>query len=81
MQAGLTDPGLDSVAIRSDIGGRLDRISTEQLSRPAKQCAYFVQLLLQPRISHSLTLPRLVYSHNSPPRPKPVGRHLEPVKE
>jgi hypothetical protein len=63
---GLTDPGLDGVSIRSDIGGWLDRISTEQLSRAAKQCAYFVQLLLQPGISHGLTLPRVGYSYNSP---------------
>ena len=57
-ERGLADPGLDGVAIRSDIGGRLDRIGAEQLSRPAKQRAYFIQLLLQPGISHTLTLPR-----------------------
>ena len=45
---GLADPGLDGVSIRGDIGGRLDRIDAEQLSRPAKQRAYFIQLLLQP---------------------------------
>jgi hypothetical protein len=65
--APLADPGLDGVAIRSDIGGRFDGIDAEQLSRPAKQCAYFVQLLLQPGISHMVKLPRLSYSHNSPP--------------
>jgi hypothetical protein len=64
-ERGLADPGLNSVSIRSDIGGRLDRIGTEQLSRPTKQCAYLVQLLLQPRISHTPTLPRLGYSDNS----------------
>ena len=46
--AGLTDPGLDGVSIRGDIGGWLDGIGAEQLSRPAKQRAYFIQLLLQP---------------------------------
>jgi hypothetical protein len=61
----LTDPGLDCVAVRSDIGGRLDRICAEQLSRSAKQCAHFVQLLLQPGISHALKLPTSSYSHNS----------------
>jgi hypothetical protein len=30
------------------MGWRLDRIGAEQLSRPAKQGAYFIQLLLQP---------------------------------
>jgi hypothetical protein len=64
-ERGLTDPGLNSVSIRGDIGGRLDRIGTEQLSRPTKQCAYLIQLLLQPGISHTLTLLRLGYSHNS----------------
>jgi hypothetical protein len=64
-QRGLADPGLHSVSIRSDIGGRLDRIGAEQLSRPTKQCAYLIQLLLQPGISHMLTLLRLGYSHNS----------------
>ena len=64
-ERGLADPGLNSVSIRSDIGGRLDRIGAKQLSGPAKQCAYLIQLLLQPRISHTLTLPRLGYSHNS----------------
>jgi len=64
--APLADPGLDGVAIRSDIGGRLDRICSEQLSRPAKQCTQFVKLLLQPGISHLLKLPRPSYSHNSP---------------
>jgi hypothetical protein len=44
----LTDPGLDGVAIWGDIGGGLDRIGAEQLSRPTQQCAYFIQLLLQP---------------------------------
>jgi hypothetical protein len=71
-RAFLADPGLDSVAIRSDIGGRLDRICAEQLSRPAKQCAHFVQLLLQPGISHTLKLPTPSYSHNSP-----LGRNTE----
>jgi hypothetical protein len=71
---GLTDPGLDGVSIRSNIGRRLDRIGAEQLSRPTKQCAYFVQLLLQPGISHTLTLPRRGYSHNSLQSPKHVGR-------
>jgi hypothetical protein len=64
-ERGLADPGLNSVSIRSDIGGRLDRIGAEQLSRPTKQCAYLIQLLLQPGISHMLTLLRLGYSHNS----------------
>ena len=64
-ERGLADPGLNSVSIRSDIGGRLDRIGAEQLSRPTKQCAYLIQLLLQPGISHILTLLRLGYSHNS----------------
>lgn len=62
----LADPGLDGVAIRSDIAGRLNRICAEQLARPAKQCAYFVQLLLEPGISHMLKLLRPGYSHNSP---------------
>jgi hypothetical protein len=53
----LADPGLDGITIRNDIGRRLDGIATEQLSGPVKQCPYFVQLLLQPRISHALTLP------------------------
>jgi hypothetical protein len=66
--APLADPGLHGVAIRSDIGRRLDRIDAEQLSRPAKQCSYFVQLLLQPGISHMVKLPRPSYSHNSPPQ-------------
>jgi hypothetical protein len=70
---GLTDPGLDGVSIRSEISGGLDRIGAEQLSRPTKQCAYFVQLLLQPGISHTLTLPTLVYSHNSLQSPKHAG--------
>jgi hypothetical protein len=64
-ERGLADPGLDSVSIRSDIGGRLDRVGAEQLSRPTKQCAYLIQLLLQPGISHMLTLLRRGYSHNS----------------
>jgi len=70
---GLTNPGLDGVSIRGNIGGRLGRIGAEQLSRPTKQCAYFVQLLLQPGISHGLTLPRLGYSDNSLQSPKHVG--------
>ena len=32
----LADPDLDGVLIGSDIGGRLDRIRAEQLSRSAK---------------------------------------------
>jgi hypothetical protein len=67
-RAPLADPGLDGVAIRSDIAGRLNRICAEQLARPAKQCAYFVQLLLEPGISHMLKLLRPGYSHNSPLR-------------
>lgn len=63
----LADPGFDSVSIRSNVGGRLDGIYAEQLSRPAQQRAHFVQLLLQPGISHMLKLPRPSYSHNSPP--------------
>jgi hypothetical protein len=74
---GLTNPGLDGVSIRSDIGGRLDRINAEQLSRSAKQCAHFVQLLLQPGISHRLTLPSRDYSHNSPRSLKHVGRSFD----
>jgi hypothetical protein len=73
----LTDPGLDGVSIRGDIGGRLDGISAEQLSRAAKQCAHFVQLLLQPGISHGLTLPRVGYSYNSPLSPKHLGRRFD----
>jgi hypothetical protein len=71
-RAFLADPGLDGVAVRSDIGGRFDRICAEQLSRPAKQCAHFVQLLLQPGISHTLKLPTPSYSHNSL-----LGRNIE----
>jgi hypothetical protein len=67
-RAPLADPGLDSVAIRSDIAGRLNRICAEQLARPAKQCAHFVQLLLEPGIIHMLKLLRPGYSHNSPLR-------------
>ena len=62
----LANPSLDGVAIRGDISGRLDRIGAEQLSRPAKQRTHFIQLLLQPRFSHTLTLLRCRYSHNSP---------------
>ena len=65
-RAPLADPGLDGVAIRSDIAGRLNRICAEQLARPAKQCTHFVQLLLKPGISHMLKLPTASYSHNSP---------------
>jgi hypothetical protein len=64
-ERGLADPGLNGVSIRSDIGGRLDRIGAEQLSRSPKQCAHLIQLLLQSRISHTLTLPTLGYCHNS----------------
>jgi hypothetical protein len=62
----LANPSFDGVAIRGDIGGRLDRIGAEQLSRSAQQRTHFIQLLLQPRISHTLTLPRCRYPHNSP---------------
>jgi hypothetical protein len=48
MRSGLADPGLDGFSIRGDIGRWLDRIGAKQLSRPAKQYAYFIQLLLQP---------------------------------
>ena len=44
----LADPGLHGVSIRGDIGGRLDRVGAEQLSRPAEQRTHFIQLLLQP---------------------------------
>ena len=78
---GLADPGLDGVAVRGDIGGWLDRIGAEQLSRPPKQCAYFIQLLLQPGFSHMLTLPRLRYSHNSPQSPKALPAIVGPAKQ
>jgi hypothetical protein len=61
----LADPGLDGVSIRNDVGRRFDRIGAEQLSRPPKQCAHFVQLLLQPGISHLLKVPRPRNPHNS----------------
>jgi hypothetical protein len=72
---GLADPGLDGVSVRGDSGRRLDRIGAEQFSRPTKQRAHFIQLLLQPRISHTLTLPRRSYSHNSP-RSRQLGPPL-----
>jgi hypothetical protein len=65
-ERGLADPGSDGVSIWSDIGGRLDRGGSEQFSCPAKQRAHFVELLLQPGISHALTVPRPAYPHNSP---------------
>lgn len=41
-QSDLANPGLNGVTIRSDIGGRFDRIAAKQLSCPVKQCAHFV---------------------------------------
>ena len=61
----LKKPGFCGFGIGRDIGGRLDGIGPEQLSRPAEQGAHLVELLLQRRISHICTLPSTAQPHNS----------------
>ncbi len=61
----LEQPGLSAIGIGGDIRWRLDGIGAKQLSRAAEQGAHFVELLLQRRISHVPTLPRLWQPHNS----------------
>jgi hypothetical protein len=51
--------------MRCDIGRRFDGVASEQLSPASQQRANFVELLLQRRISHVVTLPRVRHRHNS----------------
>lgn len=53
----LKRPGFGGIWVGGDIGWRFDGIGAEQLSRTREQRTHFVELLLQRRISHVLTLP------------------------
>ncbi len=64
-RAKLAQPRLNRVRVRRDIGGRFDGAAAEQLSRASQQRPNFVELLLQRRISHAVTLPRARHRHNS----------------
>ena len=57
-------PRLNSVRLRCDVGRRLDRVGAEQLSRASQQHANLVELPLQRRFNHVVTLPR----SGSPPQ-------------
>lgn len=61
----LKHPGLRGIGIWRNIRGRFNRIGAEQFSRAAKQGTHLVELLLQRRISHGLTLPMPSRRHNS----------------
>lgn len=61
----LQQPGPGRVGIGHDIARRCDGVGAEQLSCAHEQGAHFVELLLQRRISHGLTLPRPSQLHNS----------------
>lgn len=63
--AGLAEPRLGDAGIGRDTGRRLYRVGAEQLSCASQQGADLVELLLQCRISHVLTLPRALRTHNS----------------
>jgi hypothetical protein len=67
--------------MRCDISRRFDGVASEQFSPASQQRANFVELLLQRRISHVVTLPRARRRHNSlgvPPIP-PFALHLRPT--
>lgn len=63
---GSEQPRPGGVGVGGDVGGRFNGIGAEQLSRPSEQIPNLVELLLQRRISHILTLPSAAQSHNSP---------------
>lgn len=75
----LKQPALGGIRIGCDIGGRLDRVGAEQLSRAGQQRTHLIELLLQRRIGHGLTLPRPCRSHNSPSAAAVGCRYAVPV--
>lgn len=75
--ADLAQPRLYGGRIRCDIGRRLDGIEAEQLSRTAQQRTHFVQLLLEPGISHRSTLPTAL-RHDNSAHPRSIEANIRP---